>query len=80
MKDFLSDFRRPLTALWSAVASFILVYALIVYGNDKATLNLILGTVSGSIVGGIFGFYFSDSVKKPEDKPQAVDTADKIVS
>ena len=74
MKDLFSDFRKPLTAFWSGVAGFILVYALIEYGNDKAILNLILGTVGGSIVGSIFGFYFSDSVKKPDDKTQTDNT------
>ena len=73
MKWILSiDIRKPLAFVWTSVAAFILIYALVVYGNDKATLNLILGIIGGSVIGGIFGYYFSDSAKKQDYPPSPV--------
>ena len=73
MKDFITsvDVRKPLAIIWTIVAAYILIYSVMEYGSDKATLNLIIGTVGGSVIGGIFGYYFSDSAKKPEPTPTA---------
>ena len=70
MKEFFADTRKVLAFFWSLVSAAILIFVVIKYGNDKATLNLILGLLGGTVLGGIFGVYFGSSMD-PAKKPMA---------
>jgi hypothetical protein len=62
MKPF-PDTRTILAIAWSTIAGFILTFIVVVHGDDKALLNLVIGTVSG-IIAGILGTYFSLNLHK----------------
>ena len=73
MKDLFSNERKVLAYFWSFISAIILIYIVWEYGSDKAILNLIIGFVVGTVGTSIFGYYFSDSAKKPEPTPVAND-------
>jgi len=75
MKEFFSNERRVLAYFWSFIAAIILIYIVFNYGADKAILNLIIGFVVGTVGTSLFGYYFSDSAKKPEP-PQSQSQTD----
>ena len=66
MKDFFNDTRKVLAYFWSFISALILIYIVIIYGADKAIINLIIGFIVGTVGTSLFGYYFSDSAKKPE--------------
>lgn len=68
MKDYI---RNLLAIIWSLAAIGMLTYILVKYGDQKEILTLVIGIIGGTIVGGVFGFYFSAS---HNSKPQINET------
>ena len=69
--------RRWLAKFWSFVGAALLFYILIMYGGEKEILTLVIGIVSGTILGGIFGVYFGGTMQKPAPAgQQGTTTAD----
>lgn len=64
----MKNIREKLALIWSIAAIIMIGYILIKYGDQKEILTLIIGLIGGTVVGGMFGFYFSSSHK---DKPDA---------
>lgn len=60
--------RANLAYLWSGAAIIMLSYILYMWGGRVEILTLIIGLISGTILGGIFGVFFSGSTtpKKPD--------------
>lgn len=82
MKEFFGNERRVLAYFWSLISAVILIYVVIHYGNDKATLNLILGLLGGTVLGGIFSLYFGssiDAVKKQATTIPPIPTPDNTI-
>ena len=65
MKSFLTDDRKLLAFFWSLIAAGLLVYITVHFGDRVEILTLIIGTLTGTIIGGIFGVYFSANHKQP---------------
>ena len=63
-----NNHRFILAFFWSIVASLIIGYIVYQYGGNMEILTLIIGLLSGSVVGGIFGHYFSSSHKNTNDE------------
>jgi len=63
----LTEIRGVLALIWSAATIYFIDYILKHYGDQKEILTLIIGLLSGSIIGGIFGTYFSSSHKGKND-------------
>jgi len=64
MKDYI---RNLLAIIWSLAAIGMLAYILVEHGDQTEILTLVIGINGGTIVGGLFGFYFSAS---HNSKPQ----------
>lgn len=56
--------REVLAIIWSLGALGIIGYILVMYGQEKEILTLIIGLIGGTVVGGMFGFYFSATHKQ----------------
>ncbi len=66
--------RFILSLLWSIASICFLGYTLVHYGSKIEILTLLIGVVGGTIVGGIFGHYFTTThkstvVEENESKP-----------
>lgn len=60
MKElFLKETRAVLAYFWSFVSALFLGYILVKYGEAKEILTLVIGLIGGTIIGGVFGVYFS---------------------
>lgn len=55
--------RFILSLLWSLASICFLGYTLVHYGNKIEILTLLIGLIGGTIVGGIFGHYFTTTHK-----------------
>lgn len=53
------DTQRTLALYWSFVASLMLGFILYKYGDKIEILTLVIGLLSGTVIGGIFGTFFS---------------------
>jgi hypothetical protein len=70
MKD--TNTRAVLAYFWSVIAAFALGYIIVKHGNEKEILTLIIGLIGGTVLGGIFGVYFSaNHGQKPAINQQA---------
>lgn len=59
--------RANLAYFWSFVTALLLGYIVVKWGQEKEILTLVIGLISGTILGGVFGIYFGGSLtKKPE--------------
>ena len=63
------DSRFLLAGFWSVFAASAFGYVLIKYGDNTEILTLVFGTISGTILGGIFGVYFNSSPDKKTTLP-----------
>ncbi len=64
---------------WSAFVMWAIGYIIVMFGKEKEILTLIIGIISGTILGGIFGVYFASSLNtKPH--PGAPGTTDVTAS
>ena len=64
--------RDILAILWSVASISLLTYTLVTYGHEKEILTLIIGTLTGTIIGGIYGFYFSASHKPSPTSSESI--------
>lgn len=55
--------RFILSLLWSIASIVFLGYTLVHYGHKIEILTLLIGLIGGTIVGGIFGHYFTTTHK-----------------
>lgn len=76
MKQILLDPRFILAAFWSIFCALSLGYIIIHYGDDKNILLLVIGFLTGGIMGGIMGVYFNGSNDKKDHPPAGTTTAD----
>lgn len=67
----MKNIREILAIMWSIAAIVMIGYVLVQYGDKVEILTLIIGTLTGTIIGGIYGFYFSSTHK---DKPTSSET------
>lgn len=67
----MKNIREFLAVLWSFAAIIMLGYVLVRFGDKVEILTLIIGTLTGTIIGGIYGYYFSSTHK---DKPTSSET------
>ena len=67
----MKNIREILAVMWSIASIVMLGYVLIRFGDKVEILTLIIGTLTGTIIGGIYGFYFSSTHK---DKPTSSET------
>lgn len=57
---------RPfLSIIWSLFAMASLWFILVKYGDKTEILTLLIGFITGTVIGSIFGVYFNDSHKQP---------------
>ncbi len=67
----MKNIREFLAVMWSIAAMIMLGYVLVMHGDQVEILTLIIGTLTGTIIGGIYGYYFSSTHK---DKPTTSET------
>jgi uncharacterized membrane protein YraQ (UPF0718 family) len=60
----MKNIRDILAIFWSAVCAIIIFYVIVRFGDKMEILTLMIGTISGTIIGGIFGHYFSSTHKQ----------------
>lgn len=69
MKSQFLDPRFILAMFWSLFCALSIGYIIVHYGDDKNILLLIIGFLTGGVMGGIMGVYFNGSNdKKPDTK------------
>lgn len=68
--------RRNLAYFWSITAAGLLWYILIKYGGEKEILTLIIGIISGTLLGGIFGVYFAGVVTNKPTSSATTESGD----
>jgi hypothetical protein len=54
--------RVGLSYLWSAACIIYIGYILFMWGHEKEILTLIIGFISGTVGGSIFGFWFAGNL------------------
>lgn len=75
------DTRAHLAYFWSLVSAIALCYIIVVHGKEKEILTLIIGLIGGTILGGVFGVYFSDGQSKDKytaPSGPAIETAENV--
>ena len=68
------DTRFILACFWSAFGAAAIGYVLVHYGDKVEILTLVFGTISGTIIGGVFGVYFNSSPEKKLSPPPGTTT------
>lgn len=53
--------RFIISLMWSLACIYFIGYILIHYGNKMEILTLLIGIIGGTIVGSIFGHYYSSA-------------------
>lgn len=66
------DSRFLLACFWSIFGALAIGYVLIHYGDKIEILTLVFGTISGTIIGGIFGVYFNSSPDKKNSQESTI--------
>ena len=65
MREFYKDTRAILAYFWSVISAGLIFYITVTFGSRVEILTLILGFISGGIVGTILPTYFSATNHKP---------------
>lgn len=65
----LLDPRFILALFWSLFCALSIGYIIVHYGDDKNILLLIIGFLTGGVMGGIMGVYFNGSNEKKDHTP-----------
>lgn len=76
MKEHAKDVRLILSYFWSFMCAIYIGYILVKFGGEKEILTLIIGLISGTILGGIFGVWFSATSIKKDATPPTTTTTD----
>ncbi len=72
----MKNIREFLAVMWSFAAIIMLGYVLVMYGDKIEILTLIIGTLTGTIIGGIYGYYFSSTHKDKPVTPEPINEVD----
>jgi purine-cytosine permease-like protein len=72
--------RANLAYLWSGAAIIMLGYILYMWGNRVEILTLIIGLLSGTVLGGIFGVFFAGATSPKKSETTVTQTGDQPVT